>query len=117
VRVDGWLPLLDPEIQSRVIDLRPFHLESVGLSPDDAIEGARDLARNGIAILGGELWLSEPSGPVHTPEWRGWHLNRNEGEAWNLFVARAVAQCVTSIQRLRLEDPRCFVVLTPSGET
>lgn len=114
MRVDEWLPMLDRQSRERATDLRPFHLENVGLEPSDAIRAVHTLAGHCIATLGGEIWILGPSRPEHTKEYRGWHVNQEHSETWLDFTDRAAAYATESIERLRLRELGCFVVLTLS---
>lgn len=66
---------------------------------------------NGYAVLGTELWLlkgagiqSLPVGLSGTSEVHGNTVNREHGEAWSSFVARAAAETGVYLQSFKASD-------------
>jgi hypothetical protein len=75
-----------------------------------ALLAAREIARAGLAILGGELWLvrggelfgllPQHSGP---PALYGWECKRNPSEGWPAFVSRCCEEALSAIESLPAE--------------
>lgn len=95
------------------LDVKAFHArngERAWRRPD-ALAVARLLASEGLAILGGELWLIRGTTIIAGLRLRSgetavyhWSCERASSEAWAAFVERSGRDCVAAIEALPGED-------------
>jgi hypothetical protein len=80
-----------------------------------AIEAAAWLAKNRIAVLGGEAWLVEDDGQIRgvlpsrldeRPFVWGWQTEPSKGEAesWDAFCSRPAVQAGAALNRSRVDE-------------
>ena len=71
------------------IALHEWGMNEWALTRPQALHALDLLAAEGMAVLGGDVWVMEGSNPCHYGD--GWHCDRKRGETGAAFVARSIA--------------------------
>ena len=109
--------LLPTELRGEVVDLRPLGVDEWGIRLRFAKDACRLLAASGLAILGGDYWLSGDDG--YQPASEAWAIPRRAGESWQEYVESSLVQAEAAIDA-RAEHmsglPACVVIVSSSEE-
>ena len=74
-------------------------------SREDAIEVIQWAYDNGVAILGGEVWLPTIPGPtIPSPHFYQWDVESVDKEQWEEFIRRSAAESRTYVAEFEWAD-------------
>lgn len=70
------------------------------------------LAEIGVAVLGGDVYVSTDQGLESNYD--NWYCNKNSGESESDFVTRSVKESINFIANYKMKNPEVFFSIVPS---
>lgn len=112
------LRLLPHHIRASLVDLSQWGTPERAM-PIRQARAAIDLwASDGIATLGGDIWLAYPGADGYHPAVEPWSVDRSNQESWHAYVQRAALRAMGHLDAVEqvMQERDIFVVVVTATE-